>query len=162
MTDEQFVEVFKDLYEHSSWIAESALLLRPFSSPEEMLKTFQDIVSSQSYTKRLNLIREHPELGSRLKLSNHSSSEQQRAGLQNLTQQEFDTLQTLNKEYQRLFEFPFIIAVRGLSIEDIIRAMKKRLLNSKIQEFNTAIDEIHKIAAIRLQDYLLSTKQTSR
>ena len=50
------------------------------------------------------------------------------------------------------FKFPFIIAVSCLNKEEVFRNIKARLKNSVEIEFNTAIEEIHKIAEIRLKD----------
>ena len=47
-------------------------------------------------------------------------------------------------------QFPFIIAVKGLNRLDIIKSMKKRVDNNYEEEFLTAINEVHKIAKIRL------------
>ena len=43
-----------------------------------------------------------------------------------------------------------IIAVKGLNRLDIIKSMKKRVNNNYEEEFLTAINEVHKIAKIRL------------
>ena len=48
------------------------------------------------------------------------------------------------------FDFPFIIAVKGLNRSDIIKSMKNRVKNNYQEEFSTAINEVHKIAKIRL------------
>ena len=48
------------------------------------------------------------------------------------------------------FQIPFIIAVKGLNRLDIIKSMKKRVDNNYEEEFLTAINEVHKIAKIRL------------
>ena len=49
-----------------------------------------------------------------------------------------------------MHRFPFIIAVKGLNRLDIIKSMKKRVNNNYEEEFLTAINEVHKIAKIRL------------
>ena len=50
------------------------------------------------------------------------------------------------------FNFPFIIAVKGISKKKIIEQMRKRVLNTENVEFENAISEIHKIAKIRIQE----------
>ena len=86
------------------------------------------------------------------KLTKFSEEEQKSAGLDQCSDQEFEILTNLNNEYRSNFEFPFIIAVRGLGKNQIIDNMKKRVNNSKSQEFETAINEIHKIAKLRIID----------
>ena len=49
------------------------------------------------------------------------------------------------------FKFPFIIAVSGLNKEEVFKNIQVRLKNSVEIEFNTAVEEIHKIAEIRVK-----------
>ena len=50
------------------------------------------------------------------------------------------------------FKFPFIIAVSGLNKQEVFRNIQVRLQNTVETEFDTAIEEIHKIAEIRLKN----------
>ena len=52
----------------------------------------------------------------------------------------------LKKKFRSLFEFPFIIAVKGLSKNVIISEMEKSINSTKEKEFKTAMKEINKIA----------------
>lgn len=90
--------------------------------------------------------------GTKKNLTAHSKKEQNRAGLDSLSSSEYNLLSRLNKEYMIKFKFPFIIAVSGLYKEGVFKNIKARLKNSVEIEFNTAIEEIHKIAEIRLKD----------
>ena len=81
-----------------------------------------------------------------------SKDEQRSAGLDQCSEEEFEILNYLNTKYRDKFNFPFIIAVRGLSKNEIISEMRKRVSNSEEKEFKTAILEIHKIAKIRTQE----------
>ena len=56
----------------------------------------------------------------------------------------------LNKEYMNKFKFPFIIAVSGLTKEEVFSSIKVRLKNCRKRV--QYIDEIHKIAEIRLKN----------
>ena len=86
------------------------------------------------------------------KLTKFSQEEQKSVGLDQCTEEEYKILTNLNKEYRSKFEFPFIIAVKGLSKNYIIENIKKRVKNSQEEEFKTAISEIHKIAKLRIND----------
>ena len=70
--------------------------------------------------------------------------------LSNLMKEEYEEIKSLNKLYKEKFKFPFIIAVKGLNRLDIIKSMKNRVKNNYQEEFSTAINEVHKIAKIRL------------
>ena len=65
---------------------------------------------------------------------------------------EYNLLSMLNKDYMNKFKFPFIIAVSGLNKEEVFGNIKVRLKNTVETEFNTALEEIHKIAEIRLKN----------
>ncbi|MDR7203320.1 2-oxo-4-hydroxy-4-carboxy-5-ureidoimidazoline decarboxylase [Priestia megaterium] len=58
--------------------------------------------------------------------------------------------------------FPFILAVRGKQKEDIYEAMQSRLLNTEQTEFDTALEEVYKIAFFRLTDKITEDKETKK
>ena len=60
--EEEFVEKFGSLYEHSPWVAESAWRERPFGDLSELHGAFLRAVRAAPPERRLALIRAHPEL----------------------------------------------------------------------------------------------------
>jgi len=154
----KIIELLKSIYEHSPWVPE-----RLFSNEvnenlnkEYLQRKMRSVVEKASKQEKLDLIRSHPELGNKLKkideLTEFSKEEQKSAGLDQCNEDEFEVLTQLNMQYRNQFQFPFIIAVKGLSKNDIINEMKKRVYNSKEEEFETAMKEIHKIASLRIND----------
>ena len=117
----------------------------------------KDYVNNMDKELKMKLILEHPELGMKKgqpkNLTTHSKKEQKRAGLDSLSDSEYNLLSGLNKDYRFKFKFPFIIAVSGLTKEEVFGNIQVRLKNSVEVEFNTAINEIHKIAELRLQSF---------
>ena len=105
---------------------------------------------------KLALIRAHPDLAGRLAIAGEltaaSTSEQASAGLDHCTPEELARFQDLNQAYKARFDFPFIMAVKNRSRQEILAAFEARLANSPEQEFDTALAEIHKIALLRLLD----------
>ena len=148
-TDEQFIDLFGGIFEHSPWVAQKAALARPFVSIDAAFEAMRKIVEESGIDEKVALILEHPELGSRLSMSEHSVAEQAGAGLNALTAEEFEVFTQLNKQYTEKFNFPFIIAVAGLDKHHIMQEMQRRLKLNKTTEFNTALHEIYKIARIR-------------
>jgi 2-oxo-4-hydroxy-4-carboxy-5-ureidoimidazoline decarboxylase len=154
----KFVNILKSIYEHSPWVPERLLSKEgiEIKTKRELHLEMKQIVDNASKIEKLNLIRAHPELGNKLqktkKLTRFSQEEQKSVGLDQCTEEEFEILTSLNKEYRSKFEFPFIIAVKGLSKNYIIENMKKRIKNNQEEEFNTAISEVHKIAKLRIND----------
>ncbi|WP_346235254.1 2-oxo-4-hydroxy-4-carboxy-5-ureidoimidazoline decarboxylase [Lysinibacillus telephonicus] len=148
-TEGEFIKTFGEIFEHSPWIAKKALTNRPFSSIEAAFSTMKQIVEQSGEDAQLALIKEHPELGKRIKMSESSVREQSGAGLDSLTLEEYDIFSELNNAYMEKFNFPFIIAVAGKDKNDILLAMKERLSSTFEQEFQTALQQIYKIAKIR-------------
>jgi len=155
---EEIINLLKSVYEHSPWVPERLLSedISEIKTKEELQLMMKKIVDNSSETEKLNLIKAHPELGKKLqkkeKLTKFSEEEQKSAGLDQCTDEEFKILTNLNNEYRLKFEFPFIIAVKGLNKNQIIDNMKERVNNTKTEEFETAINEIHKIAGLRIKD----------
>ena len=80
-----------------------------------------------------------------------SSEEQASAGLDQCTSDEYERLQELNSSYRNKFGFPFVMAVRESDRVQILAAFEERLGNDYSLEFETALEEIHKIAQLRLR-----------
>ncbi len=158
MEGEKIINLLKSIYEHSPWVPKRLLSVEliEIKTKEQLQIQMKQIVENATKTEKLNLIRAHPELGNKLrkneKLTKFSEEEQKSAGLDQCTEEEFEILTYLNKEYRSKFQFPFIIAVKGLSKNHIIDNMRKRIKNHKEEEFKTAISEIHKIAKLRIND----------
>ena len=158
MEREKFIKYYGSLYENSSHIA--LAIYEAYSwdtlSPLEILSLMKDYVNTMDRESKMKLILEHPELGikkgQQKNLTAHSKKEQNRAGLDNLSSSEYTLLRDLNKEYTNKFKFPFIIAVSGLNKEEVFRNIQARLKNTVEIEFQTALEEIHKIAEIRLKN----------
>ena len=79
-----------------------------------------------------------------------STEEQSRAGLNQCSAAEYEQFQSLNAAYKEKFDFPFIMAVRESTREQILQAFSSRIENDYDLEFETALQEIHKIARLRL------------
>ncbi|MFA5172136.1 MAG: 2-oxo-4-hydroxy-4-carboxy-5-ureidoimidazoline decarboxylase [Sulfuriferula sp.] len=153
-----FIACLSNIYEHSPWVAECASLQRPYASTPHLAAVMQACVETAGRSTQLGLIRAHPELAGKLavngNLTTASQSEQAAAGLNHCTPAEFAILSELNCAYQAKFDFPFIVAVRGMQRADIIAAMQQRLINTADCEINTALHEIGRIANFRLNDML--------
>jgi 2-oxo-4-hydroxy-4-carboxy-5-ureidoimidazoline decarboxylase len=143
-----------DIFEHSPWIAERAWAARPFASIEALHAAMLAVLDAASQPEQLALIRAHPELAGREaaagKLTAASSGEQRGAGLDQCSAAELVRLRELNAAYRARFDFPFVIAVKGLTRWQIIAAMEARLQNEAAAEFRACLAEIGKIARFRL------------
>ena len=57
----------------------------------------------------------------------------------------------LNASYKEKFGFPFIVAVAGYHRTEILEIFERRLGNQRDREIREALDQVHRIALIRLQ-----------
>ncbi|WHY01553.1 2-oxo-4-hydroxy-4-carboxy-5-ureidoimidazoline decarboxylase [Neobacillus sp. DY30] len=155
MNQEEFVRKVGWVFEHSPWVASAAWKNTPYESHETLLQAMIDIVQRAEESKQLALLRAHPDLGTRLQMSQVSQKEQAGAGLDKLSKEEFEEFVSLNQSYVNKFNFPFIMAVKGQSKETILAAMKQRIHNSYEEEYNIALREVYKIAEFRLNDIFI-------
>jgi OHCU decarboxylase len=163
-----FIARFGPIYESSPWIAEAAWeagLTEREDSVDGLHRLLETVVSDASREARLRLIRAHPDLAGRAavagELTEASRGEQKSAGLDRCTREEFQCLQELNAAYRDRFGFPFILAVKGKSPREIIQAFEQRLGNDEATEFRTALEQIHRIALLRLRE-ISATSERAR
>ena len=151
---DRFVDALGWVFEHSPWVAEQAWTERPFVSIDRLHESMTRIVARAPRDEQLALLRAHPDLGTRARMSTASTSEQAGAGLDSLTREEFDRLQQLNATYRERFGFPFLYAVKGSTKQDIIRALERRISAAPDDEFEEALQQVYKIAGFRLSELL--------
>lgn len=149
-----FVATLGGIYERSPWVAEKAHESRPFASREALEAAMQEAVRAAGRERQLELLRMHPALGTRLELSGYSRSEQATAGLQNATADERAELERLNRDYERKFGFPFILAVRNASLGTILASCRARVGADAEMEFAESLRQVFRIAGFRLADLL--------
>ena len=161
MAKSAFVANFGGVFEHSSWIAEGAFErgLAPANDHYMGLHAAMAAVfRGASETERLAVLNAHPDLAGKLaaakKLTAESTDEQASAGLDQLSDEERAKFTSLNDTYVARFGFPFIIAVKGLSKQDILEAFQQRIDHSRETEFSTACGQVERIAMLRLKDLL--------
>jgi 2-oxo-4-hydroxy-4-carboxy-5-ureidoimidazoline decarboxylase len=127
---EAFLDTFVNLYEHSPWFVERSLPLviadEKYNSLEKFHELLSNIMLNADSNLQDNLIVAHPTLAGK-KAQN-------------------------NREYFAKFDFPFIMAVKEKNKSYIISQFKERKDNSKNQERSNALDEINKIAWLRIKE----------
>jgi 2-oxo-4-hydroxy-4-carboxy-5-ureidoimidazoline decarboxylase len=151
MATGDFIKAFGEIAEHSAWVAEAASSSRPFKTRANMIDAFKATVLNGGEAQQLALIRAHPDLATRAKLSKDSTSEQKGAGLDALSQLELTRFTQFNDRYKAKFGFPFIFAVKGATKHQILGAFEQRINNSSRTEFKTAIDQVCRIITSRLE-----------
>jgi OHCU decarboxylase len=153
LSREDFVALFGGVFESSAWVAEKAWASRPFGSEAELYARLCQSVSEADERAKLELIRAHPDLGAHGAIfTDASQSEQASAQLDRLSPIEKRRFDDYNRRYREKFGFPFVICARLNKKNAILSAFPKRLENSPQQEMETALQEIFKIAQLRLND----------
>jgi OHCU decarboxylase len=153
-----FVERFGGLFEHSPWVAEAGWHDRPFRDREELHEALVAAMYAAPLERKLALIRAHPDLAGKAaiegSLTESSTREQASAGLDRLTPDEYAAFTSTNTAYRERFGFPFVVCAREHTKESILRVASERLSNSEDEEIRVALEEIAKIARLRLEDAL--------
>jgi 2-oxo-4-hydroxy-4-carboxy-5-ureidoimidazoline decarboxylase len=152
-----FVAVLGSVFEASPWAAERAWTHRPFASLEALHQAMIAEVSASSRAEQLALLRAHPDLGTRARMTKASTLEQAGAGLDRLMPDEIERLRQLNTAYRQKFGFPFLLAVKGSTKHDVLAALAARLSATPDEEFAEAMRQVFRIAWFRLQDVVTGT-----
>jgi 2-oxo-4-hydroxy-4-carboxy-5-ureidoimidazoline decarboxylase len=146
------------IYEHSLWVAEE-LVQKPdayasFETVTDLAALMKSIVDDASKERKMELLCAHPDLcekvGKLESLTEESIEEQSRSGLQSLTEEETERFNTMNTAYRTKFGFPFILAVRNATKFTVLAALEGRLPHPSEKEFVIALEQVHKIAWMRL------------
>jgi 2-oxo-4-hydroxy-4-carboxy-5-ureidoimidazoline decarboxylase len=149
-----FVAALGEVFEHASWVADDAARARPFTGVNALYDAMVAAVRNASVDRQMALIKGHPDLAGKAAregvITDDSRSEQSSAGLDRLTEQEFATFHKLNDAYHAKFDIPFIVCVRRHGKDSILRQFEQRLSKDKTAERQAALNEIFRIAALRL------------
>ena len=149
----EFIKVFGNIFESSSWISEELYKFIPFDNFEDLSTKIIYIFENTTKEKQIEILKAHPDLASKTKISSltaDSKNEQNSAGLDKCTPDEFGEFKNLNFEYKKKFGFPFIFAVKGKSKLEILTSFRKRISCDINVEFEEAKKQVKKIANLRL------------
>jgi 2-oxo-4-hydroxy-4-carboxy-5-ureidoimidazoline decarboxylase len=149
-----FVAALANIFEYSPWIAEHAASARPFAGVRQLFAAMKAAVDLAPPELRLALIRAHPDLANKTQraagLTAESNAEQNSVGLDRLSDAEYEAFERVNNAYRSKFGFPYIVCVRRQTKDSILRDFERRLPNDAATEMQTSVEEICRIAALRL------------
>jgi xanthine dehydrogenase D subunit len=156
LSEEEFVRRFGAVCEHSPWVARAAWRRRPFASRAALVAAFTAALREAGGEQRLALVRAHPELGgdtpATQELTASSQREQAAAGLRALAPEARAELAQINRLYRERFGFPLVIAVGGLSAEQVLALARARLRATGAErELREAVEQVARIVEQRLQ-----------
>ena len=157
LSEIQFIKLFANIFENSQFIAEALYEKKGdgFSDFENLTKKMMDIFENTTKEQKLKILNAHPDLANKTKVSSltdDSKKEQQNAGLDSCTKEEFDEFKKLNDLYKKKFNFPFILAVKEKNKNEILDNFKKRISFNPTTEFDEALKQVKQIASLRLKE----------
>jgi 2-oxo-4-hydroxy-4-carboxy-5-ureidoimidazoline decarboxylase len=151
---DDFVAALSNIFEYSPWIAEQATSARPFAGVKQLFAAMKAAVDRGAPELRLALIKAHPDLANKTQraagLTAESNDEQNSIGLDRLSNAEYEAFERVNNAYRTKFGFPYIVSVRRHTKDSILRDFERRLPNDAATETQKSIEEICRIAALRL------------
>jgi 2-oxo-4-hydroxy-4-carboxy-5-ureidoimidazoline decarboxylase len=155
-----FVAALANIFEYSPWIAEKAADARPFAGVKQLFAAMTVAVDGASPDLRLALIKAHPDLANKTQraagLTAESNAEQNSVGLDRLSDAEYEAFERVNNAYRSKFGFPYIVCVRRHTKDSILRDFERRLPNDAKAETQKSIEEICRIAALRVDQLVIS------
>mgnify|MGYP006085675551 CR=1 FL=1 len=155
LSESEFHEVFANIFENASWVAKKLYMQKPFENFDDLSKKIIAIFENADEQSKLKILKSHPDLADKTKiglLTQDSKNEQNDAGLDECTKEEFNEFKNLNLKYKNKFGFPFIFAVKGKKKLEILENFKKRFLFNRENEFKEAIRQVTRIASLRLAE----------
>ena len=156
LSRDEFVAALGPLFEGSPWIAAATWPARPFASIGQLHQALCAAIYAAPVEQQVALIQAHPDLAGKAAIAGEltaaSAREQSSAGLSQLAPAEFATFTQRNRAYREKFDFPFVICAREHNATSILEHFAARLEHTRDREIATALDEIAKIARLRLYD----------
>ncbi|GJD73078.1 2-oxo-4-hydroxy-4-carboxy-5-ureidoimidazoline decarboxylase [Methylobacterium goesingense] len=154
-----FVALLGQTFEHAPWVAERAFGASPFTDVADLHAAMMRVVRDAAQAERLAFLNGHPELAGpearARSMTADSVSEQGSAGLDRLSAADLDRFDRLNAAYRTKFGFPFIVAVRGRSRDEILALFEQRLSRDAATEAEATLAEIAAITRMRLDRIVL-------
>lgn len=159
LSKEIFIINFNNIFEKSIFITKKAESKRPYRDKEHMINIFLSIFNSLKKKSKIQIIKNHPDLGNKIKINSEltklSQEEQRKAGITDCTQQEFKQFNKLNSAFKLKFNIPFIFAVRGKNKNEILNEFHSRLRNLDINsEIDISVEQVKRIALLRLEELI--------
>jgi 2-oxo-4-hydroxy-4-carboxy-5-ureidoimidazoline decarboxylase len=156
-----FVAALANIFEYSPWIAEHAASARPFAGVKQLFEAMKAAAVDRAPSElQLALIKAHPDLANKTQraagLTAESNAEQNSVGLDRLSDAEYAAFERVNNAYRAKFGFPYIVCVRRHTKDSILRDFERRLPNDAMAETRKSVEEICRIAALRVDQLVAS------
>jgi 2-oxo-4-hydroxy-4-carboxy-5-ureidoimidazoline decarboxylase len=149
-----FAAAIGETFELATWVAEQAATRRPFATVTALHEAMFAAVRTAPRDTQLAFLRGHPDLAGKAAragdVTADSKREQASAGLDSLSQEEFERFHRLNDAYKAKFGFPFMVCVRRHTRDSILNQFERRLHHDAATEFAAALQEVFFITRLRM------------
>lgn len=149
------IDLLKQCCGSTEWATRVAAR-RPFASEGDLLEAAEAVWWGLRREDWLEAFRAHPRLGESLQNDrSHSavwSSGEQAEVVRNGESR--SELQRLNRDYEAMFGWIFILSASGKSADDVRRSLTERLDNDPASELRVAAEEQNKITRLRIRKLL--------
>lgn len=123
---------------------------RPFRSHDDLVEAASDVWWTLDEADWLEAFSHHPRIGERA--DGWAGAEQ--AGARGASENTKHSLAALNREYEDMFGYVFLICATGKSADEMLGALRQRLTNDPSEELQVAAGEQEKIMRLRLERLL--------
>ncbi len=132
---------------------------RPYASLEQLLTRANELWWALAPSDWLEAFRSHPKIGERKAASpvaaqSQQWSAQEQRGVQTASEVASEKLARLNRAYEEIFGFIFIVCATGKSTDEILALLEERMGNEPAAELRIAAAEQAKITELRLRKLL--------
>jgi len=140
--------------------AEAMVAAHPFQSAAEMFGVAEHIWWHLEEKDWRQAFKHHPEIGTEVSeiQDKHATtsdlSAEEQAGIADAALETLSALATANATYRDRFGFVFLISATGKSADDVLSALRMRIMNSPEDEVRHAAAEQAKITRLRLEKLL--------
>ena len=98
LSKSDFISIFGNVFEKTSWIAEKTYSLKPFFDLSALKNNFFSIYDSCNKDQYLEIFNSHPQLAIEKIMTEHSKKEQAQSKLDTCTKEELEEFIQLNQE----------------------------------------------------------------
>jgi len=141
--------------------ADQLIATRPFADEPRLFESAETIWAGLGQKEWLKAIRHHPPIGSKRANSKQSSkarewSSGEQSAAQKSSAETLAVLDAANQAYRATFGYVFLICAAGLSADEILHHLRRRLANDPETEMRVSAEELKKITRLRLEKLLRS------
>lgn len=133
---------------------------RPFGSMDELLAAADEEWWKLEHHDWIEAFSHHPRIGERARAQGFAKQEQ--SGTSGASDKTLLSLESLNRLYEEKFGHVFLISASGKTADEMLDALRTRMLNRRDVELRNAAAEQAKITRLRLEKLMSADPRFTR